>query len=48
MKSKTVNFFESILNKPATNVKQVIIAKGIMSSYNRKSKMNEKAKALVE
>ncbi|KAA6394181.1 MAG: hypothetical protein EZS28_010294 [Streblomastix strix] len=39
--------FESILSQP-TNVKQITIVKGAKRSYNRKSKVNEKAKALVE
>ncbi|KAA6376856.1 MAG: hypothetical protein EZS28_027617, partial [Streblomastix strix] len=39
--------FESILTQP-TNFKQISIAKGVKRSYNRKSKVNEKAKALVE
>ncbi|KAA6390030.1 MAG: hypothetical protein EZS28_014441 [Streblomastix strix] len=40
-------FFESILNQP-TNFKQVTNEKGAKRTYNRKSKMNEKAKALME
>ncbi|KAA6369583.1 MAG: hypothetical protein EZS28_034889, partial [Streblomastix strix] len=40
-------FFETILIQP-TNVKQITVAKGIKRPYNRKSKVNEKAKALEE
>ncbi|KAA6395905.1 MAG: hypothetical protein EZS28_008565 [Streblomastix strix] len=40
-------FLESILTQP-TNVKQITIANGVKRSYNRKFKVNEKDKALVE
>ncbi|KAA6371695.1 MAG: hypothetical protein EZS28_032779 [Streblomastix strix] len=40
-------FFESILNQP-TNIKHVTIEIGLKRPYNCKSKMNEKAKALME
>ncbi|KAA6382292.1 MAG: hypothetical protein EZS28_022183, partial [Streblomastix strix] len=39
--------FESILTQPA-NVKQITMAKGVKRSYNRKSKVNDKAKKLME
>ncbi|KAA6377968.1 MAG: hypothetical protein EZS28_026506, partial [Streblomastix strix] len=44
---KDSKLFESILSQQ-TNTKQITIAKGVKRSYNRKSKVNEKAKALVE
>ncbi|KAA6384976.1 MAG: hypothetical protein EZS28_019496 [Streblomastix strix] len=42
-----IKFFESILAQP-TNVKHIAIENGTKRSYNRKSKVNEKAKAQVE
>ncbi|KAA6394378.1 MAG: hypothetical protein EZS28_010093 [Streblomastix strix] len=40
-------FFESILNQP-TNVKHITIEKGAKRPNNRKSKVNEKANALMQ